>query len=237
MSQTGLLADLLVAPDRLPAFDDAAVRWSGAVRNVALINSSAGLVRSLDWTARLEALPTLVFLAHGVTAGEYLGETVDLISSPGYVYLAAEDPLGHRAGLPGRCGPWKKPASTPADGWTERNEMAVAIGPVPAISHDAMLVFLVQIGVLLIVATALGRLAARLNLPAVVGELAAGILVGPSSSGPSPPRCRSGCSRATRSRCICSGRWPSWACCCWWASPGPISTSVCCAAGGWPSPG
>ncbi|MFJ4326687.1 hypothetical protein ACIP3A_26660 [Streptomyces tricolor] len=92
VSQTGLLADLLVAPDRLPAFDDAAVRWSGAVRNVALINSSAGLVRSLDWTARLEALPTLVFLAHGVTAGEYLGETVDLISSPGYVYLAAEDP-------------------------------------------------------------------------------------------------------------------------------------------------
>ncbi|MET9449805.1 hypothetical protein [Streptomyces cinerochromogenes] len=92
VSQTGLLADLLVAPGRLRDFEDTAVTWSGAVRNVALINSSAGTVRSLDWTARLEALPTLVFLTHGVTAGEYLGETVDLISSPGYVYLAAEDP-------------------------------------------------------------------------------------------------------------------------------------------------
>ncbi|MFG3016219.1 cation:proton antiporter [Streptomyces cinerochromogenes] len=65
--------------------------------------------------------------------------------------------------------------------------MAFAAGPMPGISHDAMLVFLMQIGVLLIVATALGRLAARLNLPAVVGELAAGILVGPSVLGAVAP--------------------------------------------------
>ncbi|WP_405166644.1 cation:proton antiporter [Nocardia sp. NBC_01499] len=54
---------------------------------------------------------------------------------------------------------------------------------IPGISHDKLLVLLVQIGVLLLLATALGRLAARVNLPAVVGELLAGIVIGPSLLG------------------------------------------------------
>ncbi|MET8691593.1 hypothetical protein ABZV65_03470 [Streptomyces bauhiniae] len=91
-SQTRLLAETLLDPRRLRDFDDTAVRWRGAVRNVALINSRPGTVGSLDWTARLEELPTLVHLAHGAVVGEHLGETADLISSPGYVYLADEDP-------------------------------------------------------------------------------------------------------------------------------------------------
>ncbi|MFB6836221.1 hypothetical protein [Streptomyces sp. NPDC056361] len=92
ISQTALFADSLIDPDRLAAFDDTAVTWSRAVRNVALINHEAGNVRSLDWTAELEALPTLVGLTHGVRPGALLEATTDLINSPGYVYLAAEDP-------------------------------------------------------------------------------------------------------------------------------------------------
>ncbi|MFI7099207.1 ATP-grasp domain-containing protein [Streptomyces sp. NPDC050161] len=91
-SQTSLFADTLIDPKRLEEFDDAATTWSRTVRNVALINPVAGKVSSLDWTERIEALPTLVTLTHGVTAGEQLAATTDLINSPGYVYLAAEDP-------------------------------------------------------------------------------------------------------------------------------------------------
>lgn len=92
ISQTALFADALLDARRLREFDEAATRWSMAVRNVSLANPVAGPVRSLNWTARLESLPTLVGLAHNVRAGEDLAETTDLISSPGYVYLAAEDP-------------------------------------------------------------------------------------------------------------------------------------------------
>ncbi len=53
-------------------------------------------------------------------------------------------------------------------------------GPVPAVSHHQMLVFLLQLVVLLTCAVLLGRLAMRLRMPAVVGELAAGVLLGPS---------------------------------------------------------
>lgn len=91
-SQTALLADTLMDPARLGAFDDASVTWAGALRNVALINPAAGIVKSLDWTERLRALPTLVHLSHGAVVGQHLPDTSDLINSPGYVFLAAEDP-------------------------------------------------------------------------------------------------------------------------------------------------
>ncbi|MEU6540682.1 cation:proton antiporter [Streptomyces sp. NPDC047000] len=52
-----------------------------------------------------------------------------------------------------------------------------------AIPHDQMLVLLLQIGILLALATVLGRLAARSGLPPVVGELTAGIVAGPSVLG------------------------------------------------------
>jgi biotin carboxylase len=91
VSQTSLLADTLADPARLAEFDDSAVRWSQAVRNVSLTNHRAGLMRSLDWTARIEALPTFAALAHSVEPGAWLGETTSLIDSPGYVYLASAD--------------------------------------------------------------------------------------------------------------------------------------------------
>jgi biotin carboxylase len=93
-SQTSLLADTLTDPSRLARFDDTALGRSGALRNVALINHEAGEVRSLDWAARIAALPTCVALVHGVERGVWLGATTDLIDSPGYLYLASED-VGH----------------------------------------------------------------------------------------------------------------------------------------------
>jgi Kef-type K+ transport system membrane component KefB len=58
--------------------------------------------------------------------------------------------------------------------------MILAAGPVaPATSHES-LIFLLQVGLLLSAAFLLGRLAMRLSMPAIVGELLAGVLFGPS---------------------------------------------------------
>lgn len=61
--------------------------------------------------------------------------------------------------------------------------MMLATGPVPSISDHHMLVFLLQVSLLLAVAALLGRLAVRLHLPPVVGELTAGVVLGPSLLG------------------------------------------------------
>jgi Kef-type K+ transport system membrane component KefB len=53
-------------------------------------------------------------------------------------------------------------------------------GPVAPIGSHDLLVLLLQLSVLLGLALVLGRLAVRLRMPAVVGELAAGVLLGPS---------------------------------------------------------
>ena len=55
--------------------------------------------------------------------------------------------------------------------------------PVAPIGAHPMLVLLLQLGLLLTLATLLGRLATRLRMPPIVGELAAGVLVGPSLLG------------------------------------------------------
>ncbi|MFM9376437.1 cation:proton antiporter [Gordonia sp. VNK21] len=55
--------------------------------------------------------------------------------------------------------------------------------PVPFIGSEALLVLLVQLAVLLAAAVAAGALARRIGVPAVVGELLAGVLLGPSLLG------------------------------------------------------
>ncbi|WP_323373583.1 cation:proton antiporter [Plantactinospora alkalitolerans] len=55
--------------------------------------------------------------------------------------------------------------------------------PVPPIPAHPLLVFLLQAGLLLALAILLGRLAERLRMPAIVGELTAGVLLGPSLFG------------------------------------------------------
>ncbi|GGV05975.1 cation:proton antiporter [Streptomyces spectabilis] len=61
--------------------------------------------------------------------------------------------------------------------------MVLSQAPLPAIGHHQMLVFLLQVGLLLVVAVLLGRLATWFRLPRVVGELSAGVLLGPSVFG------------------------------------------------------
>jgi Kef-type K+ transport system membrane component KefB len=60
--------------------------------------------------------------------------------------------------------------------------------PVAPLSGHSVLVFVLDIGVLLGVALLFGLLARRLRLPAVAGELCAGILLGPSVFGHAAPR-------------------------------------------------
>ncbi|WP_426504983.1 cation:proton antiporter [Dactylosporangium sp. McL0621] len=55
--------------------------------------------------------------------------------------------------------------------------------PLPGLAPHVLLVFLLQISLLLLVALALGRLAVRLGLPALVGELLTGVILGPSLLG------------------------------------------------------
>ena len=52
--------------------------------------------------------------------------------------------------------------------------------PVPPLAPHSLLVYLAAIAVLLAAARLLGRLAARIGMPAIVGELATGVILGPS---------------------------------------------------------
>jgi len=58
--------------------------------------------------------------------------------------------------------------------------MSVAATVVAPLSSHTLMVLLLQVGVLLLTALVLGRLARRLGMPAIVGELSAGVLLGPS---------------------------------------------------------
>ncbi|WP_245703594.1 cation:proton antiporter [Streptomyces lushanensis] len=60
------------------------------------------------------------------------------------------------------------------------HEVTLAASPVAPLGAHELLVFLLQIGVLLGTAVLLGRLAQRLGMPSVVGELCAGVVLGPS---------------------------------------------------------
>ena len=91
VSQAGLLAAALLDPDALTRFSDRDVAWHAHVRNVGLLNRLAGTVRSRDWVAVLEALPSAVAVLTGLRPGEHLGVTTDLIDAPGFVYLASTD--------------------------------------------------------------------------------------------------------------------------------------------------
>ena len=59
--------------------------------------------------------------------------------------------------------------------------------PLPSLSPHVLLIFLLQVSLLLTVALVLGRVAVRFGLPALVGELLTGVLLGPSLLGAIAP--------------------------------------------------
>jgi Kef-type K+ transport system membrane component KefB len=59
--------------------------------------------------------------------------------------------------------------------------------PVAPLAPHSLLLFLLQVAVLLTLALCLGRLAARFGMPAICGELLAGVIVGPSILGAFAP--------------------------------------------------
>lgn len=65
--------------------------------------------------------------------------------------------------------------------------MTFASGPVPPIGGHSLFLFLFQLAMLLLLALLMGRLAARVSLPPVVGELLTGIVLGPSLLGAVAP--------------------------------------------------
>ncbi len=58
---------------------------------------------------------------------------------------------------------------------------------IPPLSHDHVTLLLLQLGLLLLVARLLGHVATRFGLPSVVGELLAGVVLGPSILGAIAP--------------------------------------------------
>ncbi|MGW4197521.1 cation:proton antiporter [Streptomyces sp. NPDC005004] len=61
--------------------------------------------------------------------------------------------------------------------------MRLAVSPIPPLPSHQLLVFLLQAGLLVLLAVLCGRLATRLGMPAVAGELCVGILLGPTVLG------------------------------------------------------
>lgn len=70
--------------------------------------------------------------------------------------------------------------------------MLATAAPVPGIGHEELLVLILQLGVLLLCARGLGVAATRVGLPSVVGELLAGLLLGPTVLGALAPRVQVG---------------------------------------------
>jgi K+:H+ antiporter len=64
----------------------------------------------------------------------------------------------------------------------------VLAAPVPPLAAQPLLVFIMDAALLLLIAVCLGRLAERLGMPAIVGELVTGVILGPSVLGHVAPR-------------------------------------------------
>ena len=70
----------------------------------------------------------------------------------------------------------------------------LAEGPVPVLGGHELMILLLQVGLLLTLAVLLGRVAIRFRMSAIVGELLAGVLLGPSLLAHVLRGCRAGCS-------------------------------------------
>ncbi|MFE9250807.1 ATP-grasp domain-containing protein [Streptomyces sp. NPDC007088] len=89
MSQTALAAAALATPQVFDDFEDSHFIWSGTLRNVKFINHRTGQADQAAMS-RAAALPSAVAVCPAVDHGEPLQPTTDLLSTPGFLYLAAE---------------------------------------------------------------------------------------------------------------------------------------------------
>ena len=90
-SQMHMLSLSLLGGGGFASFDEQSVSWSGALRCVSLISHVDGVSPQAKWQGVLRALRTFEDMATRVSAGDVVRRTVDLGSSPGFVYLASED--------------------------------------------------------------------------------------------------------------------------------------------------
>ncbi|HEY9825899.1 MAG TPA: hypothetical protein V6D19_10650, partial [Stenomitos sp.] len=63
------------------------------------------------------------------------------------------------------------------------NALIIAAQPIQPLGHHELLLILLELSLLLLVARFAGELMQRIDLPPVVGELMAGVLLGPSVLG------------------------------------------------------
>jgi hypothetical protein len=89
VSQTQMLIDAIMRPYEFTTRDAPHEINTPAMRMVWLINRHAGQVTAEPWRQRIENLPTALQVLSPINAGDYLPATIDLLTTPGYVYLAA----------------------------------------------------------------------------------------------------------------------------------------------------
>jgi biotin carboxylase len=91
MSQAKLWALSLTDPIAFDSYDPRHEVWPQHLRKVALLNAFPGTMQSLSWMDTLRALPTAVHVLPRATVHQHAPVTSDLSTSPGFVYLAADD--------------------------------------------------------------------------------------------------------------------------------------------------
>ncbi|TLQ39411.1 ATP-grasp domain-containing protein [Streptomyces marianii] len=90
VSQTALTAATLLDPQHLLDFQDTHTTWSATVRNVEFVNHRHGPADARA-AQRIARLPSAVAVVSAVEPGEQIAPTADLLTSPGYAYLAADE--------------------------------------------------------------------------------------------------------------------------------------------------
>ena len=91
-SQAHVFVESIVDPGSLTRFDEHRSPVRSVVRNVSLINHAPGVVPDSGWKDFLGGLPTCFAINAGLPVGTNLPATSTLIDSPGYLYLASDDP-------------------------------------------------------------------------------------------------------------------------------------------------
>jgi biotin carboxylase len=91
-NQVELTALSIVRPEEFIQLAGTPYQLATSLRYVSLINPRPGVVPSHEDLAQVRSLPSFAAMAITLPEGRPLPQTVDLATSPGYVYLASDDP-------------------------------------------------------------------------------------------------------------------------------------------------